>query len=471
MAFKGRPQMLSSSGLPASVSNYPQIIFFFVDLNPLRPHRAAGLPVRLRASLRAGLPAGLRFAIRAASLALLLPPLLTLAGCSRLHHDLHEHVYVSARQVYLHDRVAAVSNRVAQVDNGQALEVIEHGRRFFHVKTPKNQIGWIEEHAVIDQKLYDQFQQLTEEHKKDPTISTATLRDDLYLHIHPGRDSEHFYLLAGNSKVQLLARRSIVKGSSNLPGLPGIPLKPSSHAAPSTVNGASGSPVSPQTDREASSAAAAAVLPPIPLEDWWLVRDSSGHAGWLLSGRVDVDVPDEIGIYAEGQRIVGAYVLAKVNDPNSSTPDKSVPEYVTLLSPPKSGLPYDFDQVRVFTWSMTHHRYETAFRLHPIAGYLPLRLSAQSVPGRNASSRIPSNDAAAPTAPVFSFQIANSSDISADVATGLNRPASLRTLTYQMIDTRVLRIGPDLAPIPSNRRPDNKDKSGDRSSAKKKHRP
>jgi hypothetical protein len=382
---------------------------------------------------------------KAAVLALTIVCVFVLAsGCSRFRQEHHDTVYVSARQMVLHDRVAAVSNRVAEVTNGQPLEVLEHGRRFIRVKTQKNEIGWIEERAVIDAKVYQAFEEMGEQHKDDPVVATGVLRDDVYLHLTPGREAERFYLLSANAKVQLLQRATVPKvASSN--GQTARPLtpKPASAALKSTVHSS------------APAADSALSLPqpePPALEDWWLVRDNQGHTGWLLSGRMDVDVPDEIGTFAEGQRYVGAYIFNKVLDPDSSLPDHLVPQYVTVLSPPKAGLPFDFDQVRVYTWSVRHHRYETAFRLHPIEGYLPVRV-------------VPAEGAKAPT---FSFQIANGPNLSADTLTGITRPSALRTVSYEMDDTRAKRIGPDLAPIPVSHQPDSQPRNA--KSAKKKGR-
>jgi hypothetical protein len=342
--------------------------------------------------------------------------------------------------LYLHDRVAAVSNRVAEVVNGQQLDVLEHGRRFLKVRTQKNEIGWIEERAVIDQKGYELFAQVAARHLQDPVIANGTVRDDIYLHILPGRETEHFYLLAANAKVQLLARASVAKAP--LPGFGPLP-KPAAQVPSQSSPGSAKLPAqAPSAQKPLPSAvppapslaSAQPQAPPVILEDWWLVRDSQGHAGWLLSSRLDVDVPDEIGTYAEGQRIVGAYVLKRIVDSEANTANHEVPEYVTVLGPPKSGLPFDFDQVRVFTWSLKHHRYETAFRLHPIQGYLPVRTSFQPASGGSV--------------PVFSFQLASGPNVSTDPGTGITRPVAPRTINYQMVDTQVKRIGPDMGPIP-----------------------
>ena len=295
-----------------------------------------------------------------------------ISGCNRFHHEQHDMVYVaSARPVYLHDRVAPVSNRVCEVVNGQPLEVLEHAKRFLRVKTDKNEIGWIEERAVIDEKTYDGFVQLAAGTKNDPVAATATLRDDLAMHLLPGRETERFYLLAGNTKVQLLARASAPKNAAEAFGpLPANAAKPAVGAknAPAPGN-AKPSNAKPSTAK-APPAPVAETAPP-EMEDWWLARDAQGRVGWLLASRLDVDVPDEVAQYAEDQRIIGAWILTKVKDPDANPPGDQA-EYVMALAPPQSGLPFDFDQIRVFTWSLKHHRYETGFRLHPIQGYLPV---------------------------------------------------------------------------------------------------
>jgi hypothetical protein len=380
--------------------------------------------------------------------------IVVVSGCKRFQHEQHDTVYVAARQTFLHDRVAAVSERVGQVTNGQKLEVLEHNKRFLKVKTEKNEIGWIEERAVIDDKTYQEFAKLAEDHKQDPRATTATLRDDLYMHVIPGRDSDHLYLLPGNAKVELLARAAAPKVTGPGATKPVLPAKPSAPAKPAA-------PLIDQTDKPKTDKAKADTRaaeqsdqpPPPPMEDWWLARDNQGHVGWLLASRLDTDVPDEVAQYGENQRFIGCWVLTKINDPDSSLPDHQVPVYLTVMAPNKSGMPFDFDQVRVFTWSIKHHRYETGFRLHPIQGFLPVRVGTQQT--------------AKGTVPSFSFQLAGSSSVVTDPATGIMRPANPRTINYQLIDNMSKRVGPDLAPIMLMHEADNKANASKKSAGKK----
>jgi hypothetical protein len=324
---------------------------------------------------------------------------------------------------------------------------------------------------VIDGNTFQAFGQLSSQHKQDPVVATATLRDDIYLHILPGRDTERFYLLAANAKVQLLTRSSVVKVA---PGAAGAPKPPTPKSGPAAATAATAKTPSAKVSTQGSASKSAAkpaspaatgateqnpgqtaseppVEPP-PMEDWWLVRDGQGRAGWLLARNLDVDVPDQIGIYAEGQRFVGAYVLNQVFDPDATTANHEVPQFLTVLSPSKAGLPFDFDQVRVFTWSVKRHRYETGFRLRSIEGYLPVRIATQPGPGGST--------------PVFNFQIASSQNLITDAATGISRPAAPRTITYALVETQVKRVGPDMGPITTGNSEDAKAKEAKKDKAK-----
>jgi len=343
---------------------------------------------------------------------------LLIQGCGRFApHAPREYVYVWARGTFLRDRVAAVSNRVAEVTNGQRLQVVEHGRRFLKVKTEKGEVGWIEDHAVIDQTVYDRFRQMQRDNANDPVVATGVLREDYWLRDAPGRTSDRFYLLPENTKLQMLMRASVPRPEA--PQL--IPLPVKKTVRPEKKG---------KTDLDDLANPA--------LEDYWLVRTRSGQVGWVRGRTLDEDVPDAIAGLAEGQKVVGAYVLRTVDDPGANVPGNQVGEYVTVLAPWKDGLPFDFDQVRVFTWNVKKHRYETAYRERNIAGYLPVTVSRQTFGNQ--------------TEPVFSFRAATDPEAaSLDPQTGMVRPGTTTTETYHMEGVLVRRVGaPESRPAASS---------------------
>jgi len=259
-----------------------------------------------------------------------------LSSCSRHRERVLEVDYVSAPQVTLRDQLAQVYNKVGTAKNGDRVDVLDRERRFARVRTANGLEGWVEQRYLVNQKVFDAFQNMAQQEKDSPVEGIATTRNETNLHVEPGRDTEHLYQLAEGAKVSIMKRATVEK---NLPGA---------------------SVVVPE--------AGAKVIK--PMEDWWLVRDSQGHVGWVLGRMIDLDVSLDVAQYAEGQRIVACFVLNEVSDG-----DKRVPQYVMLLTEPKDGLPFDYNQVRVFTWNVKRHRYETAYRERNLNGVLPVTVS------------------------------------------------------------------------------------------------
>ncbi len=343
-------------------------------------------------------------------------------------------MYVTAKQTFLRDRVAAVSNRTATVENGDKLEVLEHGRRFVKVQTAKGEQGWIDEKAVATQEIFDQFEALRQQHESDPVVASAVVRDEVYMHSKPGRDTERFYRLAEGEKLKLLARATLPK-----PVPPGTRVAKPAPAPVPAAKGAKPAPVPAAPD----------VPPPPVMEDWWLVRDSKGDTGWLYSRMMDVDAPDALTRYAEGQRIVGAYILTTVNDPEAEQADKNIPIFVTVMSPYKAGLTYDFDQVRVFTWSVKKHRYETGFRDKNIEGYLPVTIKMAPDPyGKSAAATTP--------LPTFTYRVlaADAGPVIPDPVTGAVVPGRTILKTYRLEGNYVHRIVAPGTPTGGEARPE-----------------
>lgn len=341
-----------------------------------------------------------------------------LGGCSHLRaKPAGQYVYVTAKQTFLRDRVAAVSNRTGTVANGDRLQVLEHGRRFFRVKTEKGEQGWIDEKAVAIQDVFDAFQALEQAHKSDSPVASAVIRDEVNLHLKPGRETDRFYRLAEGDKLQLLQRATLPK-----------PVPGGAMVARPSVNGKPGQPTHGLGND-------ASFTPPIAMEDWWLGRDAHGHTGWLLSRMLDVDAPDTLTRYSEGQKIVGAYLLATVHDDGAEQANKDIPIYLTVLGPYLAGLPYDFDQVRVFTWNVKMHRYETAFREKNMEGYLPVAIGMSKDPyGKSIVAQT--------SLPTFTYRAlaADAGPVVPDPLTGMVKPGRTIAKTYRLEGNLIRRV-------------------------------
>src|SRR5215471_711023 len=262
---------------------------------------------------------------------------LVLAGCGP-KQKLLEINYVSAPQVALRDQVAAVYTKVGLVKNGDRVEVLDRQRRFVKVRTASRLEGWMEQRYLVSQRTHDLLERLAEEHRNDPVQATGTTRNDTNMHLEPARDSEHLYQLATGDKLSIVGRATAEKQAE------------------------------PAGKSPAKTAGSKAVM-----EDWCLARDAQSRTGWVLARMVDIDVPLEIAEYAEGQRIQAFFELDQVEDS-----DKKVSEYLVLLSEPNDGMPFDYNQVRVFTRNVRRHRYETAYRERNLDGVFPVTVTREN---------------------------------------------------------------------------------------------
>ena len=335
----------------------------------------------------------------------------TAPACKRRGMTKQEYMYVSASETSLRDRVATMYSKVATVHNGDRVEVLDRQRRFVRVRTDSGVEGWVEQRSLVSQEVFDGFQKLTQENAGQAVQAHGTTRAELNMHLTPSRDGEHLYQLKDGEKVELLKRATTDKNAPKPPPppkpaasqsskgqptgkdqMPPVSAPPAGGSAPASpaapTQSAPSQPASapgattPATSAAKTSASAPAgktkeAEPPKPvMEDWYLVRNSSGRVGWVLLRMIDLDIPLEVAQYAEGQRIMGYFVLNTVQE-TIDDQEKQMSQYLVLLNQPKDGLPWDYNQIRVFTRNRNKHRYETAYREREMEGYFPVKTGHQ----------------------------------------------------------------------------------------------
>jgi hypothetical protein len=333
-------------------------------------------------------------------------------------------------------------NKVGSIHNGERVEVVERAKRFVRVRTDKGLEGWVEQRSLVPQEVYDGFQELVQDAKATAVQGHGTTRAELNMHLTPARDGEHLYQLKEGEKVEILRRATTDKNAPKAAPVPkpGATNKPQAKS-PESKTATPAAPPTPAAPTENTAATKSAVpgsdkgkdaeSPKPVMEDWYLVRNSTGQVGWVLMRMVDLDVPLDIAQYAEGQRIVGYFVLNTVQETIDDQP-KQEPQYLVLLNQPKDGLPYDYNQVRVFTRNRNKHRYETAYRERDMEGYLPVKTGHQAFDKEG-------------DLPTFTIRKMNADSQIVEVTYKMNGPIVRRVLTPEELADQQARRAADLA--------------------------
>jgi hypothetical protein len=296
--------------------------------------------------------------------------------------------YVGPAVLKIRRDIPVESPVVASVKHGERVELLQRRRRFFRVRVSSGVEGWTDERQLLAKEDMDKLKELGARAARMPLQGQATAFGALNVHTQPSRQSPGFLQIRENEKIDVLEH--VVIPRTELPPKPLIPPAPKKAPVKKAPKEPKYPPLAPlppppgpppnlvelsRTDLDADEADSTDAdkddekeQKPLPMDDWSLVRTKDGEAGWVLTRRLVMAIPDDVAQYAEGHRIVSYFPLGEVQDGDQKKED-------WLWTTIGGGTHwYDFDSFRVFIWSLRRHRYETAYIERNLQGYAPVLL-------------------------------------------------------------------------------------------------
>ncbi|HEX8986016.1 MAG TPA: hypothetical protein VF767_11300 [Bryobacteraceae bacterium] len=309
---------------------------------------------------------------------------LALAGCSSgptRQPEIGE-AYAGPAKLKLRKELDPRSAEVATVSHGERLGIVARRRRFVRVRTSSGGEGWTDMRQLLSSSQMAELNGLAEAAARMPSQGAATVYEALNVHTLPNRQAPSFYRVAAGEPVDLVAQelsqRVPLDSTEILPrppakvrpvkkqeetGIPKLPM-PAPPKLPDNWLELSKSPVPPQTGPPEEPEP----LKPVPVDDWSLIRLKNGRAGWVLTGSLKMNIPDEVAQYSEGHRITSYFITGDVQD------DGQLKHHWLWTTLSKTKQPYQFDSFRYFIWNLRKHRYETAYVERNLKGYFPVEV-------------------------------------------------------------------------------------------------
>jgi hypothetical protein len=248
--------------------------------------------------------------------------LILTASCASRPETAVDRATVTMNHASLRLKNSSNSRTIATFDVGEKVEILERQDNWYRVRSGDLQ-GWMEESTVVSNVTLEKIQGLAAAAKNEKAQNTGALTQDANLRIEPGRTTAVIRKVQSHTKLEVLSHKAVPRGG--------------------TAGG---------------------------VEGWLKVRISPTEAGWLLGNLVEFNVPEEISQYTEERIYPAVQILNDVQDPVAGTVHwYVVGERVHGIDPN-----LDFDGMRVFTWNLSKHRYETAFRIKGLRAVYPLEV-------------------------------------------------------------------------------------------------
>lgn len=324
--------------------------------------------------------------------------LLFLSGCN---HDPNRATvlgegYVGPMTLNLRAELAVKAATVATVKHGDRLEIVQRRRRFARVRTPNGIEGWVDGRQLMSAEQMEELKKRAAEFAHAPSMGRATVHDALNVHTEPNRQAPSFDRIPEQGSVDVVAQKLAPRVAYEPPAPPPAP-KPAPKKRPAKEKEAKlpppPMPPAPEppddwlqlskTDFEGEQKPEETnpkpvEKPPVRLDDWTMVRTKEGKVGWVLTRALVMAIPDEVAQYAEGARITSYFSLGTVMDDGQ---EKHNWLWTTLSN---TGQRHQFDGLRVFTYNVRRHRYETAYIERNLKGYYPVQAFPNGIKGGGA---------------------------------------------------------------------------------------
>ena len=233
---------------------------------------------------------------------------------------------VVANNASLRLKNSSTSRTLRVLDSGDKVAVLERQENWYRVRYRGNVEGWMEESTVVTNDTRERIKKIVAESQNLEPQNTAILKQDANLRVEPGRSTSIIRKVDSGTRVEVLDRVTKPRPNSD-------------------------------TSRDM----------------WIKVRPAPTEVGWVLSGSLEFEIPGEIAQYSEDYSYTVVKTINRVQDPLAG----QINWYVVGERRSGGDPNVDFQGIRVFTWNMRKHRYETAYRTKGMRGVYPLEIGQE----------------------------------------------------------------------------------------------